>query len=139
MHTGKKISKGVLWTSYILQIMLVGMFLMGALSYLLQTERAIIGAVEMGYPKTSLLYLGVFLFSATILYSIPKTTFVGGLFLTAYLGGAVATHIIHNDPILHVMSPVIFGILIWPSIWLRDEKLTTILFFNKKNGMNMNR
>ncbi len=111
---------------------MVVLFLMGALNYLLQTERAITGAIEMGYPKTSLLYLGVILLFATILYSFPKTTFAGGLLLTAYLGGAVATHVIHNDPIVIILSPVIFGILVWLSIWLRNKKLRTILFFNTK-------
>lgn len=90
---------------------------MGALNYLFQTERAISGAVEMGYPKTALPYLGVILLFANILYLIPKTSLVGGLFLTAYLGGAVATHVINNDSILFIISPVIFGILVWLSIF----------------------
>ena len=127
MNKGEKISKGVLWTSYILQGILVVMFLMGALNYLFQTQRVIAGAVEMGYPKTSLLYLGFVLLFATILYAIPKTTFVGGLLLTAYLGGAVATHLINNDTFLNIISPVLFGIMVWLSICLRNGKLRALL------------
>ena len=79
--------------------------LMGAVNNLLQTEIAVEGAVEFGYPKDSVLYLGLILFNATVLYAIPKTTFIGGLLFTAWLGGAVATHVIHNDPLTNILFP----------------------------------
>jgi len=122
MNKGEKISKGLLWTSYIIKSILFVMFLTGALNYLLLSERTVSSIVEMGYPKTSIPYLGIALLFANILYLIPKTTFVGALFLTAYLGGAVATHVIHDDPILNILSPVIFGVFVWSSIWLGNEK-----------------
>ena len=126
METVKKVSKGVMWTSYMLQGIVVLLFLMGAFNNLLQTEMAVEGAVEFGYPEDSVLYLGIILFVSTVLYAIPKTTFIGGLLLTAWLGGAVATHIIHNDPVTSILFPVIFGILVWVSIWLRNEKLRAL-------------
>jgi membrane protein insertase Oxa1/YidC/SpoIIIJ len=72
------------------------------------------------------MYLGIILLVSTILYAIPKTTFIGGLLLTAWLGGAVATHLIHNDPMTNILLPVIFGIIVWVSIWLRSEKLRAL-------------
>ena len=127
METNKTKSKGILWTSYILQGLIAAMFLMGAINNLLQTKMAVDGAVEMGYPKSSVFYLGLVLLLATILYIIPRTTFIGGLFLTAWLGGAVATHIIHNDPAFNIFFPVIFGIIMWLSIGLRNDKIRSIL------------
>lgn len=126
METKESKSKGVLWTSYILQGILVAMFLMGAFNNLLQTDMAVNGAVEMGYPKASVIYLGIVLLLATVLYAIPKTTFIGGLLLTAWLGGAIATHVIHKDPISNILFPVIFGILVWLCVWLRNEKLRAL-------------
>ncbi|WP_339653185.1 DoxX family protein [uncultured Maribacter sp.] len=123
METVKKTSKGVLYTSYILQGIVVLLFLMGAANNLLQTEMAVEGAVEFGYPENAVMYLGIILLVSTILYAIPKTTFIGGLLITAWLGGAVATHVIHNDPFTSSLFPIIFGILVWGSIWLRSEKL----------------
>ncbi|MEH6779603.1 hypothetical protein, partial [Maribacter arcticus] len=40
--------------------------------------------------------------------------------------GAVATHLIHNDPVTNILLPVIFGIIVWVSIWLRSEKLRAL-------------
>lgn len=105
------------------------MFLKGALHYLLQTKSTASAIFELGYPKTSIRYLGIVLLFADILYLIPKTKFVGGLLLTGYLGGAVATHIIHKDPILNILLPVVLGILIWLSILLGNEKWQTIILF----------
>ena len=127
METEKKVSKGILWTSYILQGIVVVMFLMGAVTNLMQTEMAVNGAVEMGYPKDTVLYLGIILLLSTILYAIPKTMFIGGILLTGWLGGAVATHIIHNDPLSNTLFPIIFGIIVWVSLWLRNLKLRALL------------
>lgn len=127
METVKKISKGVLYTSYILQGIVVLMFLMGAVNNLFQTEMAVEGAVEFGYPEDSVMYLGIILFVSTVLYAIPKTTFIGALLLTAWLGGAVATHVIHNDPFTNILLPIIFGIIVWVAIWLRSEKLRVLV------------
>ncbi|TVZ15282.1 DoxX family protein [Maribacter sp. MAR_2009_72] len=126
MEAAKKVSKGMLWTSYVLQGIVVLMFLMGAITNLMQTEMAVEGAVSMGYPEGSVVYLGVVLLIATVLYAIPKTMFIGALLLTAWLGGAVATHIIHGDPIGNTLFPVIFGIVVWASIMLRNTQLRAL-------------
>lgn len=131
MESKNQISKGRLWTSYILQGLVVVMFLMGAVNNILQTETAVNGALEMGYPQTAILYLGILLLISSVLYAIPKTTLTGALLLTAWLGGAVATHILHNDPVFNVLFPVVFGILVWLSIWLRDERLRQLMPFKK--------
>ena len=126
METDKKVSKGVLYTSYILQGIVVLLFLMGAANNVLQTEMAVEGAVEFGYPEHAVLYMGLILLVSTILYAIPKTTFIGALLLTAWLGGAVATHLIHNDPLTNIFIPIVFGIIVWVAIWLRSEKLRAL-------------
>lgn len=131
METTKKPSKAILWTSYILQGIIVLMFLMGAVQNLMQSEMAVKGATDMGYPDSSVLYLGVVLFVATLLYAIPKTTILGAILLTAWLGGAVATHVIHKDPLLNLLFPILFGILVWLSIWLRNRTLKAIFPIGK--------
>ncbi|GGD69336.1 membrane protein [Emticicia aquatilis] len=117
------IAKGRLYTSYGLQGLLTVMFLMGAANNLLQTETAVKGATDFGYPAESVLFLGIILLISTILYAYPKTTILGAILLTAWLGGAVATHIIHKDAVSMSLPAVFFGVLVWVSIWLRDGQL----------------
>jgi hypothetical protein len=131
METIKKTSKTALWASYVLQGIVVIMFLMGATMNLLQTEEAVTGATAMGYPKESVLFLGIVLLIGTLLYALPKTLTIGAIILTGWLGGAVATHVIHKDPVFNLVLPVIFGIIIWLSIWLRNERLKALVLNSK--------
>lgn len=119
-------SKVILYISYALQGIVSLMFLMGAGSNLFQTEMAVQGAVDMGYPADLVLYLGIVLLLATLLYIYPKTSVLGAGLLTAWLGGAVATHIIHGDSMAFTFFPVIFGIIVWVSLWLRNTTLKSI-------------
>ena len=122
----QNISKGFKWASYILQGLVSLMFLMGAANNLLKTEMAVSGAKEMGYPEGAVFYLGIILLLATLLYLVPKTTMLGAAFLTAWLGGAVATHIIHGDSSSLTLFPVAMGVLVWLAIWLRNSQLKNI-------------
>lgn len=120
---GNEISKFRLWTSYILQGLVVIMFLMGASGNLLQAEDAVEGAVSLGYQESSVFKLGIVLLLSTVLYVIPRTATVGAILLTGWLGGAVATHVIHQDPIFNTVFPIIFGITIWVALGLRDSRV----------------
>lgn len=127
MEKSKQISKARLWISYILQGVIVIMFLMGATMNLLQSEEAVKGAIAMGYPESSVVYLGLVLLISTILYAIPKTSSFGAILLTGWLGGAVATHTINQDPIFNIVFPIVFGIVMWLALWLRQEKVQQFL------------
>lgn len=127
----EKTKKGVLWTSYILQGIVSAMFLMGAANNLMKSEMAVTGALDMGFDESSIVTLGILLLVSTALYIIPKTNIFGAVMLTAWLGGAVATHMIHGDPIGMTIFPVIFGIIVWFALVLRDKKLQAIFPFSK--------
>lgn len=120
------ISKFHLWTSYILQGLVSLMFLNGAIQNLLKTDMAVEGIKTFGFPESSLLYFGLILLIGTVLYLIPKTAVLGAILLTGWLGGAVATHIVHGDPVFNIFFPVFFGVIVWLSLWLRFEGLRQI-------------
>lgn len=131
MESTNQVSRGSLWTSYILQGIVVVMFLLGSVNNILQTESAVKASSDLGIPESAVLYLGIVLLLSTLLYAWPKTNFIGAVLLTAWLGGAVATHIINNDPITLTLFPVVFGLIVWLSLWLRDPKLQKAVSSNK--------
>ena len=99
-----EISKGQKIALYVIQGLVGVMFLMGAVGNLIQSEMAIAQATVLGYQESSIFTLGVLLLVATILYVIPKTNVLGAAFLTAWLGGAVATHMINEDPLFNPLN-----------------------------------
>ncbi len=74
--------------------------------------------------------LGSILLAATALYAVPRTSILGAIALTGYLGGAVVTHLRQGDPLFtHVLFPVYLGILVWGSLYLRDPHLRSLIPF----------
>ncbi|MEO6189933.1 MAG: DoxX family protein [Saprospiraceae bacterium] len=126
MKSNIQINNTSKWVSYILQGIVALMFTMAAVNNILHTEMAVNGAKEFGYSSDSILWLGIILIISTIFYVIPKTNVLGAILLSAWLGGGVATHLIHQDPISKLMVPVLFGIVIWLSLWLRDSKFKEV-------------
>jgi DoxX-like family len=83
---------------------------------------------HLGWPLSNANALGVILLSCVVLYAIPRTSILGAIFLTGYLGGAVATHFRIHDPLFsHVLFPVYLGVLLWLGLYLRDERLRALL------------
>lgn len=81
------------------------------------------------YPAASAMPLGVIELTLFILYLVPKTRYLGGLIMLAYLGGAVATHVHTNDGMF--FAPVIVGVIAWLGLYLRDRKLRALVPFVK--------
>jgi len=68
------------------------------------------------------------LFACTVLYLMPRTSLLGAILLTGYLGGAVATHARAGDPLFsHILFPVYLGVMIWGGLFLRDDRLRALL------------
>ena len=53
---------------------------------------------------------------------------LGAILLTGYLGGALASHLRHGDPLFStVLFPVYFGALLWGGLFLREKRLHALL------------
>lgn len=83
--------------------------------------------VRLGYPENVIIGMGVVLLSGTILYLIPQTSVLGAILLTGYLGGAVATHVRFPEGWFPILFPLIFGVLLWLGLYLRDDRLRALI------------
>ena len=83
--------------------------------------------IELGYPVEYARLLGVLSLVCTLLYAIPRTSVLGAVLLTAYLGGAVSTHLRIGSPLFsHTLFGVYMGLLAWGGLWLRNPRLRAI-------------
>jgi len=84
-------------------------------------------ALGFGGESTARL-LGVILMGCTVLYALPRTSLLGAILLTGYLGGAVATHVRVANPLFsHVLFGVYVGVFVWAGIYLRDPRLRILI------------
>jgi hypothetical protein len=87
-------------------------------------------SAQLGWPSDSptLYLLAGLLLGSTLLYAIPRTAILGAILLTAYLGGAVSTHVRIGNPLFsHILFGVYLGIFVWGGLWLRDAKVRALL------------
>ena len=95
----------------------------GAYGQLTESERSVGMFEAIGYPASAVLLIGVLQAVAVVLYVVPWTAFLGGLLLTAYLGGAVAAHIRLEDSVAHTLTPVLYAVALWAALFLRSERI----------------
>ena len=83
---------------------------------------------HLGLPLSLAPVLGMILLMSTALYVIPNTSVLGAILLTAYLGGAVATHLRVGDPLFsHVLFPTYLGVLLWGGLYVREPRLRALI------------
>jgi len=91
------------------------------------------GFDHLGWPVSLALRLGILELACTIIYVVPRTSILGAILLTGYLGGAVATHVRVGDPFL---VQVLLGALVWGGLYVRDPRLQAILPLTRPDRRN---
>jgi DoxX-like family len=127
------VSRAQRWTGLGLTAF-IGLFLVFDCAIkLLQLASATQGTVELGYPASSVFFLGVVELVCLVAYLIPRTSVLGAVLLTGYLGGAIATHVRIGNPLFtHVLFPVYVAAFIWGGLYLRDRGLRAFLPFRRQ-------
>lgn len=118
------IPKWQIVTGWVLSGILAFVFLPSAIFKMAQPSGFIEGWTK-SYPAGAALPLGIIELALFVLYLVPKTRYLGGLIMLAYLGGAVATHVHTQDGLFLV--PVIIGVIAWLGLFLRDRKLRALV------------
>ena len=122
------ISKKRFWVGRIVSGLAVLFLLFDSLIKELRQAPAVEGTIALGYPATVVLPIGLIELVCLVLYVIPRTSVVGAILLTGYLGGAIATHVRVGSPLLsHTLFPIYVALLIWGGLYLRDARLRTLI------------
>ena len=118
------VSKPMLWAGRILSLLLALLLLMSGIMKLVRPPEVVEGFTKLGYSDGLAVGIGIVELVCTVLYVIPRTSVLGAILLTGYLGGATATHLRVGDP--YVM-PIILGIVLWLGLYLRDPRLRALI------------
>lgn len=101
--------------------------LMDAAMKLMELPIVLETTIQLGWPASSAVPLGLVLVISVLLYLLPRTSILGAVLLTGYLGGAVATHARIGSPLFtHTLFGVYVGIIMWAGVYLRDPVLRSI-------------
>lgn len=117
-----------LWSGRALSALAILFLLVDAIGKLLRVGPVVEGTVKLGYQENVVFPLGVLLLIGVVLYAIPQTSFVGAIYLTGFLGGAVASQVRIESPLVtHVLFGVYVAVFLWGGLALRSPRLLTLL------------
>jgi hypothetical protein len=120
-------SKLSLWSGRILKVLVAVFLLFDAVMKIIKHPIYIKGTEELGLPASSVQPLGIYLFLSTVLYIIPRTAVLGGLLLTAYLGGAAAITFAASNGAHPYMFPIVFAAVMWAAEYLKNAKMRSAI------------
>ena len=116
---------GMVWTGRVISGIISLFLLMDGGLRMIGFAPYVEGTVQVGFAVHLAPWIGLALFASTLLYLIPRTSILGAILVTGYLGGAVATQVRLEDP--WFLFPVLFGALTWGGLYLRDAQLRALL------------
>jgi hypothetical protein len=117
-------SRASLWAGRILSALAILLFIVTASFGFLKPAVTMQGFVHYGYPEGAMLRITIVEIVCAIVYAIPRTSVLGAILLTGYLGGATATHVRVGEPFF---LPILVGVVIWLGLYLRDTRLRALV------------
>src|SRR5258708_17865579 len=116
-------AKGKLWTGRVFTTLATLFLLFDAVGKLMMPAPVVEASARLGFPLALSVSIGILLATCTLLYAIPRTAVLGAVLLTGYLGGAVAIQMRAGSPMFETVFPVLFGVIAWAGIYLRECRL----------------
>jgi len=122
------ISNAQIWTGRVLSGLATLFFLFDGGVKLAKPQFVVKASVQdLGYPESEIVGIGLTLIACTLLYVFPRTSVLGAILLTGYLGGAIASQIRVQAPIFNIVFAFIFACIVWAGLWLRDPRVRNLL------------
>ena len=119
------VSKTALWSGYVLSAIPSLMILFGSVLKFMRVPSVIEGFQRSGMPERLILTVALTELTCVVVHLIPKTSVLGAILMTGLLGGATITSLRIGDPTFPM--PVIFGMMAWGGLFLRDTRLRALI------------
>ena len=121
------VSRSQRWAGGIITVLASLFLLFDGVIHLLMPAPVVEAFGRLGYPINLSVPLGIIALTCVAFYVVPRTSVLGAILLTGYLGGAVATNLRVGDPLFETIFPALFGVLVWLGIFLREDRLRALL------------
>src|SRR5258708_390457 len=112
------------WAGRILSALVVLFMLLDGITKVMRDPHVLQAQAQIGWPDDLAQILGMLVLVCTVLYAIPRTSILGAILLTGWLGGATAAKVRVEDATF--LISVAFGVLVWAGLFLRDARLRAL-------------
>jgi len=121
------VSNKRLWAGRIMSALAVLFLMFDGVIHVLKPAPVVQGFTDLGWSPTLAVPLGIIELVCLALYLIPRTSVLGAVLLTGYLGGAVATNLRVGAPLVsNTLFPIYVAVFLWGGLYLRDNALRAV-------------
>ena len=113
-----------IWISRLLAGVPALLFTFSAIMKFVQPKGLAEGFNHMQLDISLAVPLGILELSCLAVYLIPRTSVLGAILLTGYLGGAILTHLRVGDQFI---THIFLGAALWGSLYLRDPRVKALI------------
>lgn len=125
---GSTISNSSLWAGRILSGLAALFMTFDGVIHVLRIPPVVQGFSQLGFPLSVSVPLGIIELICVAVYLYPRTSVLGAILLTGYLGGAIATQVRISAPLFSTMLfPIYVALFVWGGLYLRDDKLRAMI------------
>jgi hypothetical protein len=120
------------WIGRGLSGLVVAFMLFDGIGKIAVEQHVVKAMAELGWPPGQTVALGVLILVCTAVYAIPRTSVLGAILLTGFLGGATAAKVRMEDASL--FFSVFMGVLTWAGLYLRNDRLRALVPLERDGG-----
>jgi len=117
------VSRASLWAGRVISALLVAFLLFDGITKIVKEGHVLEAFAQFGYPGSLAPVIGTILVVCVAVYVVPPTSILGAILVTGYLGGATEVNVRAGNPLFETLFPIIFGMLVWGGLYLRDPQL----------------
>jgi uncharacterized membrane protein (UPF0182 family) len=121
------ISKTSLWAGRVISALIAVFLIFDGVTKVIKVSQVMEAFARLGYPARLAPVIGIILLVCVAVYVVPRTSILGAILLTGYLGGATEVNLRAENPLFETLFPVIFGVLVWLGLYLRDRQLREVV------------
>ena len=121
----------MVWAGWALTALAVLVFVWSAYMKLTRQPVYVAEWARLGYPEPAMTTLALTQLTCLALYLIPRTSVLGVVLLTGYLGGAISSYVRIGDAAFANAFQVMTALLAWGGLYLREERLWSLLPFRR--------
>ncbi len=128
--TAPPVSKKGLWAGHIMSGLAILFLVFDGVTKVMKVPAVLEASAQLQYPVRLIPVIGIVLLICTAFYAIPRTSILGAILVTGYLGGAVETQLRVGNPLFsETLFPIYFSLLVWGGLYLRENRLRALLLF----------
>lgn len=135
MHITATSSPTATRVGYVISALTAAFLLFDGIIHVLRIDAVDEASRELGFPLKAAVGIGILELVCLALYVLPRTSVLGAVLLTGYLGGAVAAQARIEAPLFStLLFPVYIGVLVWVGLYLRDARLRALVPLRGQDG-----